>query len=99
VPSVEGGAKGVTFAPSGQIGIDNAEDTDNLTLAHENMHEFDLRKDGVADIEDGADINKSKDGVQRNPTGDTQGAYGPKNIMNYGDTGDEITAEQAAFLN
>jgi len=98
VPSIRGGALGTTYWPNSQVAVDNSADPDNLTLAHEKVHEMDLRKDGDFDVRDGADMNDTEDGVQRDATADGQGAYGPSNIMNYDDTGPLLTEEQGQHL-
>ncbi len=98
VPSIRGGAMGTTYWPNGQVAIDNSSDSDNLTLAHEKVHEMDMRKDGDFDVEDGADTDPSRPGVQRDPTANAQGAYGPGNIMNYGNTGRLLTRQQGQHL-
>jgi len=98
VPGIRGGALGTTYWPNSQVAVDNGADPDNLTLAHEKVHEMDLRNDGDFDVLDGADMNDTRDGIQRDPTAEAQGAYGPGNIMNYGDTGLLLSDEQAAEL-
>jgi hypothetical protein len=35
---------GTTYAPNGQVAVDNGEDGDDLTLYHEKVHEMDLRR-------------------------------------------------------
>jgi len=98
VPGIRGGAMGTTYWPNSQVAVDNSTDTDNLTLAHEKVHEMDLRNDGDFDVDDGADMNDTEDGIQRDPTAEGQGAYEPGNIMNYGDTGLLLSDTQAAEL-
>ncbi|MCD6283397.1 PKD domain-containing protein [bacterium] len=98
VPGIRGGALGTTYWPNSQVAVDNSADPDNLTLAHEKVHEMDLRKDGDFDVKDGADMNGTKDGIQRDATAEGQGAYEPGNIMNYDDTGPLLSGTQAAEL-
>jgi len=98
VPSIRGGALGTTYWPNGQVAIDNGLDSDNLTLAHEKVHELDLRKDGDFDVLDGADMDDSRAGIQEDPTARAQGAYRAGNIMNYNSTGDGLTADQGQHL-
>lgn len=98
VPDIRGGAMGTTYWPNSQVAINNSTDSDNLTLAHEKVHEMDLRKDGDFDVKDGADMNATRDGVQRDTTADGQGAYSPGNLMNYGDTGPLLSGEQGSQL-
>ncbi len=98
VPGIRGGAIGTTYWPNSQVAVDNSADPDDLTLAHEKVHEMDLRKDGDFDVLDGADMNDTEDGVQHDATAEGQGAYGPGNIMNYGDTGPLLTNEQGENL-
>ena len=98
VPGIRGGALGTTYWPNSQVAVDNGADPDNLTLAHEKVHEMDLRNDGDFDVLDGADMNDTQTGIQRDPTAEGQGAYEPGNIMNYGDTGSLLSSDQAAEL-
>ena len=63
------------------IFIDDGKDFDNLTLAHEVVHEL------------------SGSGVKDNEAGAAQGATRPGNIMNYDDTGDDLTPQQGALIN
>ncbi len=98
VPGIRGGAVGSTYWPNQQVAVDNGADPDNLTLAHEKVHEMDLRGDGDFDVLDGADMDDATPGVQADPDARTQGAYQPGNIMNYGDTGTSLTGDQAQHL-
>ncbi|MBN1666843.1 MAG: hypothetical protein JW862_07130 [Anaerolineales bacterium] len=87
VPSIRGGAMGTTYAPNGQVAVDNGEDSDGLTLFHEKVHELDLRDDGDFDVNDSPDDN-----------GNAQGARNPGNIMNYDNTGPWLTPTQCGHL-
>jgi len=98
VPGIRGGAMGTTYWPNQQVAIDNSTDSDNLTLAHEKVHEMDLRKDGDFDVLDGADMNDEEDGIQRDPAAEGQGAYGSGNLLNYSDTGPLLSGTQAGEL-
>ncbi len=98
VPGIRGGYLGSTYWPNQQVAVDNGADPDNLTLAHEKVHEMDLRGDGDFDVHDGADMDDANPGVQRDPNAEAQGAYGPGNIMNYADTGRILSAGQAQHL-
>jgi len=98
VPYIRGGVMGTTYWPNKQVAVDNVRDTDNLTLAHEKVHELDLRSDGDFDVLDGADMNPTARGIQMDPNAQAQGAYQPGNIMNYASTGRSLTANQAQHL-
>lgn len=86
-PGFSDGSLGATFPPDGQVVVDNGEDTDNLTLFHEKVHELDLRADGDFDVLDSPDDE-----------GNNQGARNPGNIMNYDHTGVLMTPAQCQFL-
>jgi len=64
------------------IWIDDNKDFDNLTLAHELMHEFSK--------------SRVKDSPADNAA--TQGGRRPGNIMNYDDTGESISEEQGRII-
>ena len=98
VPYMRGLLSGATYWPNRQIAIDNFRDLDNLTLAHEKVHEMDLRKDGDFDVLDGADMNHIAPGIQMDPDAEAQGAYQAGNIMNYASTGRSLTEDQAKHL-
>ncbi|MEW5870711.1 MAG: hypothetical protein AB1894_15670 [Chloroflexota bacterium] len=87
VPSIRGGALGTTYAPNGQVAVDNSKDHDNQTLFHEKVHEMDLRKDGDFDVKDSP----------ADPT-NAQGARNPGNAMNYNNMGGDLTPTQGAEL-
>ncbi len=67
----------------GGITIDQSKDFDNLTLKHELMHEFSKSK-----VKDSPAVNAT-----------AQGGTKPKNIMNYNDTGGNISNEQGELIN
>ena len=98
VPDIRGGAMGTTYWPNGQVAVKDSVAGDGLTLAHEKVHEMDWRKDGDFDVKDGADMDASKGGIQRDLTAESQGAYNEGNLMNYAKTGQIIGHEQGREL-
>ncbi len=89
---------GTCYPPNGQVAVKNSVDSDDLTLAHEKVHEMDWRKDSDFDVEDGADMDALKTGIQKDPTADSQGVYNDGNLMNYAKTGQIIGHEQGREL-
>ena len=87
VPGIRGGALGTTYAPNGQVAVNNAADYDNQTLFHEKVHEMDLRKDGDFDVKDSP-----------NDPANAQGARNPGNAMNYDNMGPALTPAQGGEL-
>ncbi len=63
--------------------IDDKKDFDNLTLAHELVHEF-----SKSEVKDSPENNAA-----------AQGGTRPRNIMNYDDTGGDISGEQGKLIN
>lgn len=87
VPNLEQGALGMTYAPNGQVAVNNSKDGDNLTFFHEKVHELDLRKDGDFDVNDSPD-----------DPANAQGALNPGNAMNYDNMGTGLTPAQGQEL-
>jgi hypothetical protein len=59
---------------------------------------MDLRMDGDFDVKDGADMDATQGGIQRDPAAESQGAYNDGNLMNYAKTGQLIGHEQGREL-